>query len=110
MMTEVARLDTVTGISWETGIITMINGNRLVHKWQEKSLLHQPFCMFSPRLYRMFSQLEIYFEEHCSVYIIRFCKFEISISQYVQAFCKVIKLFHKLYPVLFSENSIFLFN
>ena len=33
MMTEVARLDTVTGISWETGIITMINKNRLVHKW-----------------------------------------------------------------------------
>lgn len=33
MMTEVVRLDTVTEISWETGIIMMINGNRLVHKW-----------------------------------------------------------------------------
>ena len=33
MMTEVARLDTVTGISWETEIITMINKKRLVHKW-----------------------------------------------------------------------------
>ena len=30
MMTEVARLGTVTGISWETGIITMINKN---HEW-----------------------------------------------------------------------------
>ena len=37
-------------------IIMMINKNRLVHKWQEKSLLHQPFCTFSPRLYRMFSE------------------------------------------------------
>ena len=32
------------------------NISRLVHKWQEKSLLYQPFCMFSPQLYRMFSE------------------------------------------------------
>lgn len=48
MMTEVARLDTVTGISWETGIIMMINRNRLVHKWQEKSLMHQSFLYIQP--------------------------------------------------------------
>ena len=56
MTVEVTRLDTVTGIYWETGIITMINGNRLVHEWREKSLLHQPFCTFSPQLYQMFSE------------------------------------------------------
>ena len=54
MMTEVARLGTVTGISWETGIITMINGKRLVHKWQEKSLLHQPFVRSAHNLAECF--------------------------------------------------------
>ena len=43
MMTEAIRLDIVIGIFWEIEIIMMINGNRLVHKWQEKTLLHQPF-------------------------------------------------------------------
>ena len=32
----------------------MINGKRLVHKWQEKSLLHQPFVRSAHNLAECF--------------------------------------------------------